>query len=137
VEHNDRWLPWTTAELEKLGLKVTPSVGNFILIHFPTRPKHSAGKGRRPSDGARLHPAPRIRLWLPERAAHDDRHRRGQSRRRRGARRIPEELTMAEPLFDRIALIGIGLIGSSLARVIRREKLARHVAISTRSKKRR
>jgi cyclohexadieny/prephenate dehydrogenase len=40
---------------------------------------------------------------------------------------------MPEPLFDRIALIGVGLIGSSLARVIRREGLARHVAISTRS----
>jgi cyclohexadieny/prephenate dehydrogenase len=40
---------------------------------------------------------------------------------------------MSRPLFDRIALIGIGLIGSSLARVIRREKLANHVAISTRS----
>ncbi len=35
VEHNDEWLPWVTAELEKLGLKVTPSVGNFVLVHFP------------------------------------------------------------------------------------------------------
>ncbi|WP_428674759.1 pyridoxal phosphate-dependent aminotransferase [Roseibium sp.] len=35
VEHNERWLPWLTAELEGLGLKVTPSVGNFVLIHFP------------------------------------------------------------------------------------------------------
>lgn len=34
--HNDKWLPWTTAEIEKLGFEVTPSVGNFILIHFPT-----------------------------------------------------------------------------------------------------
>jgi cyclohexadieny/prephenate dehydrogenase len=42
---------------------------------------------------------------------------------------------MAEPLFDRIALIGIGLIGSSLARVVRRENLARHIAVSTRSEK--
>ena len=40
---------------------------------------------------------------------------------------------MSRPHFDRIALIGIGLIGSSLAHVIRREKLAGHVAISTRS----
>ena len=39
---------------------------------------------------------------------------------------------MSEPLFEKIALIGIGLIGSSLARVIRREGLARHIAISTR-----
>ena len=32
---------------------------------------------------------------------------------------------LAAPLFDRVALIGIGLIGSSLALVIRRKKLAR------------
>jgi histidinol-phosphate aminotransferase len=35
VEHNERWLPWLTAELEGLGLEVTPSVGNFVLVHFP------------------------------------------------------------------------------------------------------
>lgn len=35
--------------------------------------------------------------------------------------------------FDKIALIGIGLIGSSLARVIRREGLTGHIAIATRS----
>jgi len=36
-------------------------------------------------------------------------------------------------MFEKIALVGIGLIGSSLAHVIRREGLAGHVAISTRS----
>ncbi|TYR34994.1 prephenate/arogenate dehydrogenase family protein [Mesorhizobium microcysteis] len=36
-------------------------------------------------------------------------------------------------MFDRIALIGIGLIGSSLARVIRREGLAGEIVVSTRS----
>ena len=35
VAHNDRWLPWLTGEIEALGLTVTPSVGNFLLIHFP------------------------------------------------------------------------------------------------------
>jgi len=35
--------------------------------------------------------------------------------------------------FKRVALIGIGLIGSSLAKAIRQHKLADHVAISTRS----
>src|SRR5690606_28380442 len=35
VSHNERWLAWTSEELRKLGLRVTPSVGNFILIHFP------------------------------------------------------------------------------------------------------
>ncbi len=39
------------------------------------------------------------------------------------------------PLFQRIALIGIGLIGSSLARVIRRNGLAGEIAIHTRSSK--
>ncbi|HEY1153009.1 MAG TPA: histidinol-phosphate transaminase [Pseudolabrys sp.] len=33
---NEKWIAWLTTELEKLGLKVTPSVGNFLLIHFPT-----------------------------------------------------------------------------------------------------
>lgn len=35
VAHNERWLPELTREIEALGLKVTPSVGNFLLIHFP------------------------------------------------------------------------------------------------------
>jgi histidinol-phosphate aminotransferase len=35
VEHNERWLAWLTREIEALGLKVTPSVGNFLLVHFP------------------------------------------------------------------------------------------------------
>lgn len=40
---------------------------------------------------------------------------------------------MSEFLYDRVALIGIGLIGSSLARVIRREGLVREIVISTRT----
>jgi histidinol-phosphate aminotransferase len=35
LAHNEAWLPRLTAGIEKLGLKVTPSVGNFVLIHFP------------------------------------------------------------------------------------------------------
>jgi histidinol-phosphate aminotransferase len=42
--HNARWLPWLTDEIGKLGLEVTPSVTNFILIHFPT------AKGRTAED---------------------------------------------------------------------------------------
>jgi histidinol-phosphate aminotransferase len=34
-EHNTRWLAWLAQEIEKLGLQVTPSVANFLLIHFP------------------------------------------------------------------------------------------------------
>ncbi|MBO0347073.1 pyridoxal phosphate-dependent aminotransferase [Roseibium limicola] len=46
VQHNETWLPWVTNELEGLGLKVTPSVGNFVLIHFPDE----AGKGADAAD---------------------------------------------------------------------------------------
>jgi histidinol-phosphate aminotransferase len=35
IAHNSTWLPWLTQEIEALGLRVTPSVGNFVLIHFP------------------------------------------------------------------------------------------------------
>jgi len=33
--HNAKWLAWLTEEIGKLGLPVTPSVANFVLIHFP------------------------------------------------------------------------------------------------------
>jgi histidinol-phosphate aminotransferase len=42
VAHNDKWLTWVTAEIEKLGLKVTPSVANFVLIHFAAEGTHTA-----------------------------------------------------------------------------------------------
>jgi cyclohexadieny/prephenate dehydrogenase len=38
-----------------------------------------------------------------------------------------------KPLFQRVALIGIGLIGSSLAHVLRRDGLAGHIAVAARS----
>ena len=34
-EHNTEWLAWLTEEIAKLGLHVTPSAANFVLIHFP------------------------------------------------------------------------------------------------------
>ena len=40
--HNETWLPWLTAAIGKLGLMVTPSVGNFVLVHFPPDPARSA-----------------------------------------------------------------------------------------------
>ncbi len=35
IEHNDIWLERVSAALRDLGLQVTPSVGNFILVNFP------------------------------------------------------------------------------------------------------
>jgi len=42
LAHNDQWMAWLTDELEKLGLRITPSVGNFLLVHFPDDPSKSA-----------------------------------------------------------------------------------------------
>ena len=35
VAHNSAWAGWLSEEITKVGLKVTPSVANFLLIHFP------------------------------------------------------------------------------------------------------
>lgn len=42
VAHNELWLGFLSEELVKLGLRLTPSVGNFLLIHFSDNGKHSA-----------------------------------------------------------------------------------------------
>jgi len=46
VAHNEKWRAWLTAEIGKLGLDVTPSAANFILIHFP----HANGKSAAEAD---------------------------------------------------------------------------------------
>ncbi len=42
VRHNLEWLARFTAAVEGLGLVVTPSVANFVLVHFPPVPGRSA-----------------------------------------------------------------------------------------------
>lgn len=44
VAHNDEWLAWLTREVRALGLGVTPSVGNFLLAHFPDEPGRTAAE---------------------------------------------------------------------------------------------
>lgn len=34
IAHNRQWLEYLQAELPTLGLKLSPSIGNFVLIHF-------------------------------------------------------------------------------------------------------
>ena len=42
--HNAHWLAWLTEEIGKLGLTVTPSAANFVLIHFSeTQGPHRQG----------------------------------------------------------------------------------------------
>ena len=46
LAHNDQWLPWLDREISKIGIEVTPSVGNFLLLHFPK----TAGKTAKDAD---------------------------------------------------------------------------------------
>jgi histidinol-phosphate aminotransferase len=46
VTHNDTWLAWLSEQLSALGLEVTPSVGNFVLVHFPSE----GGRGAHAAD---------------------------------------------------------------------------------------
>ena len=41
-DHNTEWREWTAAELSKLGLDVTPSIGNFLLVCFGDDPARGA-----------------------------------------------------------------------------------------------
>jgi histidinol-phosphate aminotransferase len=40
-QFTETWRNWLSEEITKLGLKVTPGVANFVLIHFPTEGKTS------------------------------------------------------------------------------------------------
>ena len=42
VEHNARWLAELSERIRDLGFEVTPSVANFLLIHFPDEPGRRA-----------------------------------------------------------------------------------------------
>ncbi len=131
--HNARWLPWLTEEIGKLGLEVTPSVANFILIHFPKT------KGRTSKDadafltarglilraGRELRPARRL--------AADGRHRGSQSSGGCGTQRIHGEQGVSKIMFDRLALIGPGLIGSSIMRAARAQGLVKTIVATARS----
>jgi histidinol-phosphate aminotransferase len=34
VAHNDQWRAWLSQEISTLGIRITPSAGNFLLLHF-------------------------------------------------------------------------------------------------------
>ncbi len=135
VAHNEQWMPWLAAEIGKLGLTVTPSVANFILVHF--------AKGE--AKGAE--------------AADEFLKARGIIVRKVGGYGLPDCLRMtigteadnkavvaaladfvggrprmSKPMFERVALIGIGLIGSSISHAMRRNGLAKEIVGSARTK---
>src|SRR5439155_17824927 len=65
----------------------------------------------------------------------DDRRQRGgeQARGRRTRGIHGEAVVIAAPLFNRLALIGTGLIGSSIARAARAQGTARAIVATARS----
>jgi histidinol-phosphate aminotransferase len=44
IAHNARWLPWLAEAITELGVEVTPSVGNFLLLTFPKQPGRTAAE---------------------------------------------------------------------------------------------
>ena len=42
IEHNNRWLPWLAHAISALGVEVTPSVANFLLLEFSDNAGRSA-----------------------------------------------------------------------------------------------
>ena len=59
--------------IEKLGLKVTPSVANFLLIHFPKEQEPRRGAADEFLKSRAHHPAPRGELSVARLPAHDHR----------------------------------------------------------------
>lgn len=70
--HNRKWLPWLQAELQQLGLEITPGSGNFVLSHFKTAEQCQAAHAYlkqqnivlRPMTGYRIPAALRITVGL-------------------------------------------------------------------------
>jgi len=44
IAHNARWLPWLAEAIAELGIEVTPSVGNFLLLTFPKQSGRTAAE---------------------------------------------------------------------------------------------
>ena len=137
--HNDRWLPWFAQRMRALGLHPYPSVANFVLVKFPSDPKLNAEAALKFLNDRRILPR-RVGGLRPARlpACHHRGRSSGQGLRRR-ARSLREgsgdamSAPTPNPMFDKIAIIGIGLIGSSIARAARKHKLAKHISIANSS----
>ncbi len=125
-EHNARWLAWLTEEIGKLGLEGDAECRQFRAHPF-SRDEGQNGQGRRClPHPARVDPASACRLQAAQCLAHDHRHRGGQPPDGRSAGGVSGEGGVSKPaaLYNRLALIGVGLIGSSIARAAREQGAA-------------
>ena len=123
VEHNEVWLTRMTEALSAIGIGVTPSAANFLWLHFPK------GNGRSAQAADKFLHQRRIILRRVEEYGLPAALRItiGSEEENRA---VLDALTsfmdangaarrMTKPLFDTLAIIGIGLIGSSIARAAR------------------
>ncbi len=133
--HTEKWRNWLTEEITKLGLKVTPSVANFVLIHFPL------DKGKTSAEADAFLTKRGLVLRAPEQlrpaalTAHDHRHRGSQPPGAGWLARLHGGQVSAAPIFKKVALIGFGLIGGSIARAARAQGLAGEIVTTARSEK--
>ena len=100
---------------------------------FPAGERQDLGRGRRLPDQTRPGAARIEQLRPAARLAHDHRHRGGQSPGVRRPARLHGAQVNAAPLFQKIALIGFGLIGGSIARAARAQGLAGEIVTTARS----
>ena len=123
-DHNERWLGWLLEEIPKLGLEVTPSVANFVLIHFPD----TQGRSAADADAFLMRRGLILRRVTPYKLPNALRMTVGtEEANRLLLPRSPSSwgANEAPSLFNRLALIGTGLIGSSIARATRAQGAAR------------
>ena len=148
-EHNDRWLAWLTQEIRRARAQGDPERRQFPAHPLPGgKGTHRQGR-RRVSHRARTDPASSRRLQAAECAANERRHRRSEPARGRRAEGIFGQMMQMSwranhpykefsvsrpaPLYNRLALIGVGLIGSSIARAARAQGTVREIVATARS----
>ena len=135
--HNARWLTWLTREIGKLGLKVTPSVANFLLIHFPQTKGRTAKEADAflTSHGLVLRQVGVYKLpnALRMSVGTEEANRLVVAALKNCWPERHDAVKQSAPLFNRLALIGTGLIGSSIARAARAQNAVREIVATAQS----
>ena len=137
ANHNDFWRSRMAEALSALGLRVTPSAANFLLLHFPKGNGHSAEEADKFLHGQRIILRRVTEYGFPNAlrmtigTEDDNRAVLEALAAFMGSQRLGPGMT--KPLFDTLAIIGPGLIGSSIMRAARAQGAVRTIVASARS----
>jgi len=127
------WLPWLTSSSAVWASTSPPRTPTSCWSPSP-RPRQDGGRSGGLPRLARPDRARRGQLRPAGLPAHHRGTGRAQPRGGRRHRRLPEGLTVAEPIaspiYDTIAVIGCGLVGGSLVRAARQTGAARTIVIA-------